>query len=194
MKIISVWNEKGGVGKSTLAFNLAGAASAKGLKVLLIDEDNPQHSCLELAQDGNAGFEVVATEPNVKPNVDFDGVDLLIFDMSPGVDVLPRGNIVIPYQPNRLAFKATEKHFSRLEQIGKVVRVMSQVDTRISKHRDFALEQRKHGAKQITYWAVYERATNEGRTIFDPALNRCGNVSKARNETNIIFDEVMNYG
>lgn len=193
MDIISVWNEKGGVGKSTLAYNLAGAATLKGRKVLLVDEDAPQHSSYALSLDGKAGFTVVATAPDERPNVDFSQFDLIIIDMSPGVKVLPRGNIVIPYQPNRLAAQATVKHFERLQQIGKVVRVISMVDSRLKSHRDFASENRSMGAKQISYWSCYERATNEGRTIFDPALNHLGNVSKARNEINIIFDEVMSH-
>ena len=58
MKVISVCNEKGGVGKTTLAFNLAGACVAKGLKVLLVDEE-PRLGCMGLASSGNAGFDVV---------------------------------------------------------------------------------------------------------------------------------------
>lgn len=191
MKFISVWNEKGGVGKSTTAYNLAGAATLKGHNVLLVDEDAPQHSCYALSLDGKVGFTVVATLPDEKPNADFSKIDLVIIDMSPGVKVLPRGNIVIPYQPNRLAFQATVKHFARLQEIGKVVRVMSMVNNRLASHRSFSSEQRAQGAKQISYWSCYERAANEGRTIFDPALNHLGNISKARNEMNIILDEVM---
>lgn len=193
MKFISVWNEKGGVGKSTLAYNLAGAATLKGYHVLLVDEDAPQHSSHALSLDGHAGFTVVPTRPDEKPNADFSKIDLVIIDMSPGVKVLPRGNIVIPYQPNRLAFQATAKHFAKLQEIGSVVRVMSMVNSRLKSHRDFANEQRSLGAKQISYWSCYERATNEGRTIFDPALNHLGNINKARNEINIIFDEVMSH-
>mgnify|MGYP000583774829 CR=1 FL=1 len=39
MKIISVFNNKGGVGKSTLTYHLGAALSEKGKKVLLIDLD-----------------------------------------------------------------------------------------------------------------------------------------------------------
>ena len=186
MKVISVWNEKGGVGKSTIAFHLAGAAVAKGLRVLLIDEDSPQNSCYEMAQDGHVSFDVVTEQPKTRPDV-----DIVIIDMAPGVDKLPRGNIVFPYEPSRLAWSKARIHLPRINQIGKVVRVISKVDTRKSTHQALATKHKAAGAKQVTYWSVYENATNEGRTIFDPALNSADKISKARNEINLIFDEVM---
>lgn len=39
MKAISLWNEKGGVGKTTLAFNIGANLASKGKSVLLIDLD-----------------------------------------------------------------------------------------------------------------------------------------------------------
>ena len=51
MQIISVINLKGGVGKTTIALNLAATLADQGRRVLLIDAD-PQQSATQWAQQG----------------------------------------------------------------------------------------------------------------------------------------------
>lgn len=58
MRKIALASEKGGVGKSTLAWNLAGALSAEG-RVLLVDEDTRVGSCLNWSALGEVPFQVV---------------------------------------------------------------------------------------------------------------------------------------
>ncbi|MEE3453549.1 ParA family protein [Dialister sp.] len=54
-KIISIINQKGGVGKTTTAVNLSAYLADKGMKTLLIDEDSQANSTSGLSKDVKFG-------------------------------------------------------------------------------------------------------------------------------------------
>ncbi len=183
MKIISLWDEKGGCGKSTLAFMLAGAACTRGKRVLLIDDD-PQRTCYMLAQDNNVNFTVVDAWPSEVPDC-----DVVVVDMAPNTNDIPKGIVILPYQPTRVSYSVAAKHIPKLTQIAdRLVEVVTMVDKRKKNHRDFMAGS---NALMMASRSAYERVTNEGRTVFDPVVKNWSGVREAKKELNVLLNEVL---
>lgn len=88
MKTISIISQKGGAGKTTLAINLAGAAIAKGLSVIIIDLD-PQTSAKKWHDDREhkESPAVISAHaerlPEILKAANENGADLCIIDTAP---------------------------------------------------------------------------------------------------------------
>jgi len=116
--IIGVLNQKGGVGKTTIAVNLAAVFARDGNRVLLVDAD-PQGSSLawSAARESRPPFPVVGMpKPTLHrdlPDVARD-YDIVVIDGAPRVNELGRAAImasdvvIIPVQPSPYDVWATQ--------------------------------------------------------------------------------------
>jgi chromosome partitioning protein len=117
--IISFLNQKGGVGKSTLATNIAAALAKRGSRTLLLDTD-PQGSALDWAavREGETLFTTAGfPRPTIHKEIKFLGQDYdhVVIDGAGRATDLSRSAImasdlvVIPVQPSQFDIWASEE-------------------------------------------------------------------------------------
>lgn len=188
MHFISVWNPKGGQGKSTIAINLCAAATTQlGLKCLLIDDD-PQGTAMAFHQNGRLPFDVTKEVPNQRPDA-----DLVMIDHRAGDWDIPQPNVVVmPTRASRAQFRTYQIAAERAEAAGKkVITILTDWNSQRRQERELAEYLEGQGAFLIPSSGVFSKADEGYRTIFDDEMATSYKVSERRDEFKRILGRLM---
>ena len=185
IKLVSIWNPKGGQGKSLLAINLAAAAVERGLKPMVICQDQQGTSMLYY-KSGNLPFEVVGDVPKEKPDADIVFIDHQASDWK-----VPKTKIlVMPLKPARDQFatyvdakKRAEKHIEGGKNIEHdIITVVTDGQEHRADERVTTRALKELGSFVIPSSGVFSRAASEYHTIYDPSLDKAYKVKERRHE------------
>ena len=118
MKVVVIANQKGGVGKSTVACNLAVAFALEGEKVLLVDADTQESSIgFRTVRDKDDISAISITRPTIHKDISgFSNFDVVIVDAGgrdssvfrSAVMAASHGILIIPTLPSVYDIWATE--------------------------------------------------------------------------------------
>ena len=215
MKVITIGSSKGGVGKSTIACNLAVEATKGGIKTLLIDADIQASSMVfrEIRSNNELlpQFSAVAiVKDTIRHDVKtFKDFDLVLIDAG-GRDARTfRGAItaadlfIIPVLPSPYDVWATEDTITALSEVNTIIPIESRIllnqvvaKTRLAADIGEALEGLKINGKKIErlktvlhHRTAYKRSINDGMGVSEYSEAD----GRAASEIESLWEELMKW-
>jgi chromosome partitioning protein len=203
--IISLVNQKGGVGKTTIAINLAGCLSMKNYHTLLIDAD-PQGSVLQWQSIENNDLFDVRHHPMPISRNDVKlmarGYDHLVIDAPPAIGEIALSSLkvsnlaIIPVGPSPLDIWSSKDTISLMEESkkrnrslkGKLLICRKIARTRVGREAREAMETYRMEVfeSEISQRIAYVEAMISGLSVLQFAPN-----SEAANEIRSLCEEIM---
>lgn len=185
--VMSVAQQKGGVGKTTLAICIAGELQRRGVDVHLVDAD-PQRSACHWAELGHLPFNVweISHEPGKtlawREALSDIPAQFLMIDSAPNAEAVAASVavshlVVVPCTPSGLDIEATKRTLEMVREversagrrIGRLL-VPNRVDFRTLEGRQFVDELRALGeivGPPVGDRTAFVRAFSSGQTIHE---------------------------
>ena len=211
MKVISIVNTKGGVGKSTLTCNLAVAAAQDNKNVLIIDGDGKQASSLAFRalREKDDITAISITTPTINKDIKkFSDFDIIFIDVGGRDSTISRsaimaaaeGLLLIPVLPSNYDIWATEDTFKLLGEARAFIdikayavfnQVLPNTNIKIVKEAKLALEEMSLEYNvplldQYLYSRVdYKSSVGEGKGVIE-----YNSKSKAALEVINLYEEI----
>ncbi len=183
-----IWNEKGGVGKTTIALQLVGYYSEiENKKVLIVDLD-PQQSSRQVIEMGKFPENLVRYITK-EPGAAAKDFDVIIYDYPPGRQNIPEAKgqnekLIIPFQANGVSYRATLPAFELLaKEKQDVCKVLNMFDPRKKEHRElFEDLSSNETVYTIKSRSIYERTVGQGVSVFSDTVQNLYGIREAKEE------------